>query len=299
MFHAFHDGEAYTPRPGSIDATSFAALIDRHPGRVLPAVEWLTAFKRNSLREADVCISFDDNLKSQAAVALPVLRERNLTAFWFVYSGPLTGAAGRLEIYNTFRSEYFADFETFFQAFTSFAKTQPQADRIERAVAAFPENYLQQYSFYSRSERLFRYIRDMVLEREQYFALMDQMMERQGADRVRMAQQLWLTREDISQLHHSGHVIGLHSHTHPTNMQRLSNKEQFEEYQTNKQILESVIQSPVSCMSHPCNSYNRDSLTVLKQLGIEIGFRADPHLVNFTSLELPRIDHANYSDYYG
>ena len=47
-------------------------------------------------------------------------------------------------------------------------------------------------------------------------------------------------------------------------------------------------------MSHPCEDYNQDTLTVLSDLGVSMGFRANmeiPYILS--SLELPRENHSN------
>ena len=49
-------------------------------------------------------------------------------------------------------------------------------------------------------------------------------------------------------------------------------------------------ESPIS-MSHPCNSYNADTLKVLKKLGIKIGFRSNFEKLKYSKYEYPRIDH--------
>ena len=54
-------------------------------------------------------------------------------------------------------------------------------------------------------------------------------------------------------------------------------------------------------MSHPCGSYNRDTLQILKELGIELGFKQimtiEPEKgmkkVNNSFLEIARQDHAD------
>ena len=45
-------------------------------------------------------------------------------------------------------------------------------------------------------------------------------------------------------------------------------------------------------MSHPCNSYNDDTLAILRDLGIVLGFRANLADDTNSLLELPRQDHA-------
>ena len=54
-------------------------------------------------------------------------------------------------------------------------------------------------------------------------------------------------------------------------------------------------------MSHPCGSYNEDTLKILKELGIELGFKQimtiEPEKgmkkINNTKLEIARQDHAH------
>jgi peptidoglycan/xylan/chitin deacetylase (PgdA/CDA1 family) len=104
---------------------------------------------------------------------------------------------------------------------------------------------------------------------------------------------LWMSKENVKELHNKGHMIGLHTHTHPILTESLSKKGQFDEYTTNFDIIYGILgKRPVS-MSHPCNSYNNDTISILEKLNIKLGFRAN--MVNFSNsqYEFPREDHAN------
>ena len=46
-------------------------------------------------------------------------------------------------------------------------------------------------------------------------------------------------------------------------------------------------------VSHPSNSYNNDTLSILRNLKIEIGFRSNMENHLFSEFEFPREDHAN------
>ena len=46
-------------------------------------------------------------------------------------------------------------------------------------------------------------------------------------------------------------------------------------------------------MSHPCNSYSHDTLMILRELGISLGFAANMQVRGQSELEYPREDHAN------
>ncbi|OQX42729.1 MAG: hypothetical protein B0D82_00545, partial [Candidatus Sedimenticola endophacoides] len=93
-----------------------------------------------------------------------------------------------------------------------------------------------------------------------------------------------------------GHVIGLHSHTHPTALARLDRAEQFSQYRENQAILERILGERPTTMSHPCNSYSAETLELLQRLGIDLGFCADMSRGMLSRLEHPREDHANIVD---
>src|SRR6266550_8962669 len=87
MFHHFWDERGKHPRgQGAISGDELRAMIQfLGRDRILPAREWMEKAAAGTLREGDLCLTFDDNLRCQWDVARPVLRELGTTAFWFVY----------------------------------------------------------------------------------------------------------------------------------------------------------------------------------------------------------------------
>src|SRR5258708_17481 len=115
MFHHFHDD--WHPRvQGSISARELADLIE-HVGRdsILPAEEWMRRAVQGALSDNDICLTFDDALRCQYDVALPVLRDLGLTAFWFVYSSVFEGNVESLEVYRYFRTTQFPCIDDFYE----------------------------------------------------------------------------------------------------------------------------------------------------------------------------------------
>ena len=104
-----------------------------------------------------------------------------------------------------------------------------------------------------------------------------------------------MTEDNLKKLHKEGHLIGLHSFSHPLQMSKLSRSEQEKQYSQNLEHLESVIGKGSICsMSHPCGDYNDDTLDLLTKMNIRIGFRSSLILKDIKSrLEIPRDDHAN------
>lgn len=295
MFHHFHD--AHHPRgQGAISAADFRRLLQFvGPERILPAQDFLSRATAGRLRPHDVCLTFDDNLRCQYDVALPVLREFGLTAFFFTYTSVLRGTPERLEIYRHFRTTSFDNVDDFYGSFFAAVNASPYKADLARGLDGFePARYLAGFPFYTGADRTFRYVRDEVLGPAKYFAVMDQMLADARVDIAQVARDLWMTEDHVRELHADGHVIGLHSDTHPTRVASLSPAAQEAEYQRNFDDLTRICdgQPPVA-MSHPCNSYNPHTLRILRKMGIKLGFRANMEEGAFGPLELPREDHAN------
>ena len=100
-----------------------------------------------------------------------------------------------------------------------------------------------------------------------------------------------------------GHLVGLHTHNHPTLLEKLNYDEQKNEYEKCISSISGILGKPkneIKYMSHPCGSYNSDTLEILRELGIELGFKhsmsVEPERgmskINNSFLEIARQDHA-------
>ena len=106
---------------------------------------------------------------------------------------------------------------------------------------------------------------------------------------------LWMKDENLNELHKEGHLIGLHSYSHPTQISKLTVAEQQGQYRRNMEHLEGLFgKNSIYSMSHPCGDYNADTLRLLTDMKIRIGFRANLNIEKIKGpLEIPREDHAN------
>lgn len=293
-------GYAHPRVQGSISAGQFEEIL-RHVGvgRILSAGEWFERAARDALGDDDVCLTFDDNLRCQFDVALPVLRDYGLTAFWFVATGVFEGRPLRVELYRAVRDRCYEDVDAFYAAFFRMVATSPEAEAVERALLDFrPEAYLAEFPFYSEADRRFRFVRDRVLGPRRYALIMDALIADCGTSVEALSRGLWMDEACLRTLTDEGHVVGLHSHTHPTLLAALPAAEQLREYRDNFMTLLRITGRPPQSVSHPCNSYNADTLAVLRRLGVRVGFRANmaragPVSAGAGALEMPREDHAN------
>ncbi len=296
MFHHFHDNCKHILGQGSISSETFDDMLNYYgkTHNIINAEEFLNKSISHTLLPADVCLTFDDGLLCQYDIAYPVMRERGLTAFWFIYTSPLDGVKEKLEIYRHFRFSMFADIEEFYSAFFDMA-----AKLHKNAMGAMKDynqnEYLKEYPFYTPNDKRFRYMRDVVLGGEMYNAIMDKMVEEYRYDIDKNSKLLWLNADHIKDLHQHGHIIGLHSYSHPTVMEKKEYDEQKQEYGRNKIQLENIIQEEIKAVSYPCNSYNADTIRCMREFGIKIGFRANMADVCLEQsyFEYPREDHAN------
>lgn len=297
MFHHFHDENKHVRCQGSIDATKLEAIINwlNEKYVLLSAKDYLKRVEENTLEPHMKCLTFDDGLRCQYDVALPVLNRHKLTAFWFVYSSPFVNDAetDRLEIYHNFRFSMFKDIDDFYGSFFDMLKRTKWYEllEIDREIREFSiQKYRPDCSFYTMEDRLFRYLRNCVLK-EHYHSLMDEMMMAYKYDIDNAKKSLWIEAESINSLAKSGHIIGLHTHTHHTNLTSLSYEMQKKEWVKNKEIIENMTNKEVVTASYPCGVFNEETIRIMKENKIILAF-ADNMLDDnsYGNLSMNRID---------
>ena len=295
MFHHFHD-DVHLPAQGSLGAAELRDMLDwlDRNYSLIGASEYKEKFKKNTLEDNEVCLSFDDALKCQYDIALPILQEKKLDAFFFIYSSAFIDNSNLLEIYRYFRINFFSDIDNFYKNFFQLLEKDDPCRYSKHFLIFNDLNYLSSFPFYSENDRWFRYLRDIYLTQIKYHQIMDYLMYENNFDIALARNILFMSEEDVKDIDKKGHTIGLHSFSHPTKMSRLSIHKQRIEYQKNYKHLSRLIGKPIKTMSHPCGSYNKDTLSILTKLNIDIGFRSSlcPNNVR-SSLEIPREDQAN------
>ena len=302
MFHHFHDDGIHTKGQGSIDKDDFYKMIN-FIGRnnILDADIFFEKFKNNKLKEKEVCLTFDDAIKCQIDVALPVLEELKIKSFFFVYTSMFEGKPDNLEIFRYFRMNYFNNvdefYNSFYQVLDKDLKTffEDNNDKIKATKIKFP--------YYSIEDIKFRLVRDIFLTKSQYEETMLLMFKEKQFNYKDFFKKLFFQKDDLKTLDSLGHLVGLHSHNHPTLLEKLNYDEQKDEYEKCLSSISNILDKPkneIKYMSHPCGSYNKDTFEILKELGIELGFKQimtiEPEKgmkkINNSFLEIARQDHA-------
>ena len=303
MFHHFHDNRFHSKSQGSIDKDDFYKLIN-FIGRnnILDADVFYEKFKNNKLKNNEVCLTFDDAIKCQIDIALPILEELKIKSFFFVYTSIFESKPDLLEFYRYFRMNYFKSINEFYDSFYKVLDKDLKSF-FEKNSANIKETKIK-FPFYSISDIQFRLVRDVFLTRVQYEEIMFLMFKEKQFNHHDLLKKLYFQKSDLQILDNLGHLVGLHAHNHSTLLEKLSYDEQKNEYQKCLSIISDILNKPkneIISMSHPSGSYNEHTLEILKELGIKLGFKPimtiEPEKgmtkVNNSFLEIARQDHAN------
>ena len=302
MFHHFHDEKLHKKGQGSINQDDLYKLI-KFIGRknILDANEFFIKCKENKLTEKNLCFTFDDGNRSQYDVALPILEDFKIKSFFFVYSSLFGEKPDLLEIYRYFRINYFSNVDEFYDLF--FKESNRDLLKFFEDNEKTIRNIKLKYPFYSINDVKFRLVRNVLLSRKNYQEIMLKMFKEKNFEPKDYYEILFMNNKHLVRMRKLGHLIGLHSHTHPTLLEKLSFEEQSIEYNKNITILSKILgcnKNEIKFMSHPCGSYNQDTLQILKNLGIELGFKPimtiesekNMKKINNSLLEIARQDHA-------
>ena len=155
-------------------------------------------------------------------------------------------------------------------------------------------DYLGEFPFYTAEDRWFRYLRDQMLGPDLYEKSMIELMQEFKYDQLEGMKELWMSEHQLGEIASAGHSLGLHSFSHPTQISKLDYASQKIEYEKNLVHLEKILgKDEITSMSHPCGDYNQDTLNILRDLKIKVGFRSNIVNRKKSDLEIPREDHAN------
>jgi peptidoglycan/xylan/chitin deacetylase (PgdA/CDA1 family) len=86
----------------------------------------------------------------------------------------------------------------------------------------------------------------------------------------------FLSPEQLGKLHARGHVIGSHSHTHPTYMGRLTRAQLDEEWTRSRELLGQMLDAPVRTASVPGGFLSEQVIASAAAAGYELLFTSEP-----------------------
>ena len=305
MFHHFHDDKIHKNSPGSISKDELLKIINFIGKKnILDADIFFDKFTKKKLSEQEVCFTFDDGIKSQIDVALPVLEDFKIKSFFFIHTAIFEGKPDNLEIFRYFRSNFFNSHEEFYKAFYKILNEQKELEKYFHLNKEVIKHKKDKFPFYTNEDIKFRLVRDDYLTLKGYEKVVFEVMKDKNFNPEDHLSNLFFNKDNLILLNSLGHQIGLHSHNHSTLIEKLSYEEQNFEYQTSINTISKILKknkNEIKYMSHPCGSYNNNTLEILKDLGIELGFKQIMEIeaekgmkkINNSNLEVARQDHVH------
>ncbi|WP_373941895.1 polysaccharide deacetylase family protein [Vibrio chagasii] len=290
MFHYFHgDSGNHKPCQGSMSADHLERVIKHQKIQVLGVDEWVFKLSNGTLQDCETCLTFDDGIREQWDIALPILNAFDIKANFNLCSFQFSKEKDNFEIYRHFRNYYFESLDDYYEQYFSECANYFKKYHIEIPKNLNFSNYLPNSTFYTVQDRKFRYYRDEILK-EKHFLILDEMLKKQKVDIGKVEKKLWITKEEVKNLAFQGHEIGLHTHQHPTNLDQWSYARQQESFLKNQAVLESIIEKKITHCAYPCGKKNDHTLRLMKELGIKYAYSAHNYDFDGDLLNIPRID---------
>ena len=101
MFHHF-DSFHHPKSQGSISRNQIYKIIKflKKSYNLNNANEFMDKLISKKIKQKDVCLTFDDSLKCQVDVALPVVNKEKIQAFFFLHSCAFSRKSNLLEVFR-------------------------------------------------------------------------------------------------------------------------------------------------------------------------------------------------------
>ncbi len=290
MFHAI--SPACPERQHGVDSESFHGIVRLLESEfdIFSAKDFIETLIHYPRHVGGVAMSFDDGMKCHQEYAAPWLESLGLRGMFFIHTQPLTEGFDRLISVKEFIDSEFEDINDYYCEFNSAVDLMRGRGFLSHLNV--PAAFLGEYPFYTEQDKKYRYLRDMVLTDEEFDSAVEKVMSGHKKNLLDYCDRAyWMSVNDIKELHRRGHMIGLHTHTHPTNMTRLTYDEQLENYKKNKGILEEIIGERILIASYPCGRFDENTHRVMKVLGVSVAFGSSMNLP-WGNLTVPRKDPA-------
>lgn len=297
MFHYFHNEKIKKKIEGSLTAKQFEKILIKIGIKNIVSPEiFLKKIKNKDYKKKLVCLTFDDGIKSQIKIALPLLNKYKLKAFFFCNNIPSKLDA---EYFRYFRNHYYKKVDFFYKGFFNNSK---------KDLKIFFKNYKKRIyeikrnnKYYSINDIKFRLVRDELLSNHEYRKIMLNLFKKKNLNykKFKLEKELYFSKKDILKLRDLGHTVGLHTKDHLI-IHNLSKIEQSAQYKKNLRNLSAILNQKkrIVSMSHPKGNFNKDTLDILNKIKIEIGFLNRFHdrkllkkkYKKYTNLIIPRIE---------
>lgn len=270
IYHRVLDQPDYM-RPDEIDKVIFSWHMQLLANyfNVLPLSEALERMHADTLPPRAVCITFDDGYADNLINALPILKQFDLTATFFIASGFLNG--GRM--WN----------DTVIEAVRNMQTATLDLTEIDLGLLDIADDTRKSLA----AQQIIRQIKHLPIDKRQQYA------DFIATKSQNLPNHLMMTTEQLITLSQSGVEIGGHTVTHPI-LAKLDDAAATQEIQQNKAFLESVLNKPIRLFAYPNGKPNLDYQPQQIEFVQQAGYQAAVSTVwgvadrNSDSWQLPR-----------
>ena len=247
MFHHFHSKLNKKKFIGSFEEKKFEKFIK----------------KRNHSKDFFNVMTFDDSLNSQFLIAYKLLNKYNLKGIFFLNTFQFDKEKNfnLNELIKLFVNKKFTSIGAFYKKF--FSLTEIKKLNINKI------NYKKEkknYPFYTMDDIKYRHIRDNFHKNFKIEIL--KLFVKSNFNVKKNIKELYLSKQQIKIISKKHH-IGLHSHSHLNNCEKLDYITQYRDFLKNKKILEKIINKKIVLASAPRGNFNHNTIKALTQLKIK------------------------------
>ncbi len=238
--------------PAEVDAKQFSLQLDwiKSLFNVIPLDEAIDALREDKLPSRAAAITFDDGYADNIDIALPILKERALSATFFVCTGYLDG--GRMwndTIIESVRRALGTNLDL-----TAFSLGKHNISDVKERRSTIL-NLIKQLKYLpveTRQEKV------------------DQIKEVIGQT---LPDNLMLRSEQVREMYVAGMGIGAHTVTHPI-LARVDQNRAYQEIKEGRERLQAILGKPVSLFAYPNGKPGEDYLPEHVNIAKGLGFKA-------------------------
>ena len=269
LFHHFNQNKKYYDSPGSLDKNKFFKFIKKYKDLITRPEKFL-----KETNNKKICLTFDDGLKCQYDIALPILEEFKIKSFFFVFTYPHEKTDLTIETIRYFRYKYFLNQKLFYK--TLFRNIEDVKSVKLNKLNLFNEKIISHYKkhspYYNLLDIKFKILRDNFLTNLEYNQIIASMIKQKKIDLKKLNKKLYMSKKEIKKISDLNHMVGLHSHYHNHKIHEHSYMQEFKDYKKNKLILEKIIKKKIITCSYPFGNFTINSEKILKKLKIKYAF---------------------------
>jgi peptidoglycan/xylan/chitin deacetylase (PgdA/CDA1 family) len=214
-------------------------------------------------------LTFDDGFRDHIESVLPILQHHGLEAAFYPMMEPLVNK----RVPNVEKVRFLTgsiETETLIDDFSKLLfRMAPEADR-----SLFDYDPTKKYTTFDESRvGYFKILLNKKLPIHQVSAVLDTMFEANFGSDEDLIRKLYMSWEEIKDLHKSGMVVGGHTVTHPW-LPRLNYEEQKEEIAGSLNMIRDKLDEDIVSFAYPYGGFNDITLKIMKSLGCSISFTA-------------------------